>query len=31
MSRNRVEGEIGTGGPLLELTTSNGAIRLLKM
>lgn len=30
LSRNRLEGSIGGGGPLMELTTSNGPIRLLK-
>jgi hypothetical protein len=30
LSRNRLEGEIGNGGPLIELTTSNGSIHLLK-
>jgi hypothetical protein len=30
-SKNRMDGSIGTGGPLLDLTTSNGPIRLLKM
>jgi len=30
LSRNRLEGEIGKGGPLIELTTSNGSIHLLK-
>ena len=29
--RNRIDGVIGAGGPLLDLTTSNAAIRLLKM
>ena len=29
--KNRLEGVIGGGGPTLELTTSNGAIRLLKL
>jgi hypothetical protein len=30
LSRNRLEGIIGSGGPLIELTTSNGGIHLLK-
>ncbi|MCS6953100.1 MAG: DUF4097 family beta strand repeat-containing protein [Bryobacterales bacterium] len=30
MSKTHVEGAIGSGGPLLDLKTSNGAIRLLK-
>ncbi len=30
-SKSRMEGVIGTGGPLLDLTTSNASIRLLKM
>jgi DUF4097 and DUF4098 domain-containing protein YvlB len=30
-SKNRLEGVIGNGGPLIDLTTSNGSIRLLKM
>jgi Putative adhesin len=29
--RNRLDGIIGAGGPTLELTTSNGSIRLLKL
>lgn len=29
--KNRMDGSIGNGGPLLDLTTSNGPIRLLKM
>ena len=28
LSRNRLEGEIGSGGPLIDLGTSNGSIRL---
>jgi len=31
LSKNRLEGVIGAGGPLIELSTSNGSIRLLKM
>jgi Putative adhesin len=30
MSRNEWEGTIGSGGPLLELTDSNGAIRIVR-
>jgi len=30
-SKNHLEGVIGTGGPLIDLTTSNASIRLLKM
>jgi len=30
LSRNRLEGSIGSGGPLIDLSTSNGSIRLLK-
>jgi hypothetical protein len=30
LSRNRLEGQIGSGGPLFDLTTSNGRIHLLK-
>ncbi len=30
-SKNRLEGTIGNGGPLIDLSTSNGSIRLLKM
>jgi hypothetical protein len=30
LSRNRLEGVIGNGGPLIDLTTSNGNIHLLK-
>jgi DUF4097 and DUF4098 domain-containing protein YvlB len=30
-SKNRMEGTIGNGGPLIDLSTSNGSIRLLKM
>jgi DUF4097 and DUF4098 domain-containing protein YvlB len=29
--KHRLEGTIGAGGPLLDLSTSNGAIRLLKL
>lgn len=31
LSKNRLEGTIGGGGPLLDLHTSNGSIRVLKM
>jgi DUF4097 and DUF4098 domain-containing protein YvlB len=30
LSRNRLEGSIGSGGPLIDLSTSNGSIRLVK-
>jgi len=30
LSRNRLEGVIGSGGPLIDLTTSNGNIHLLE-
>ncbi len=30
LSRNRLEGVIGNGGPLIDLATSNGSIHLLK-
>ena len=30
LSKQRLDGAIGAGGPLLDLTTSNGSIRLLK-
>lgn len=30
-ARNRLEGTLGNGGPLIELSTSNGGIRLVKM
>ena len=30
-SKNRLEGIIGNGGPLIDLSTSNGGIQLLKM
>ena len=30
-SKNRLDGVIGGGGPTLELTTSNGSIRVLKL
>jgi hypothetical protein len=30
LSKNRLEGTIGNGGPLIDLNTSNGSIRLLK-
>jgi Toastrack DUF4097 len=31
MSKRHLEGKLGAGGPTIELTTSNGGIRLLKM
>ncbi len=31
ISKNRMEGTIGEGGPLLDLHTSNGSIRVLKL
>ena len=31
MRKNRIDGVIGSGGPLLDLTTSNAGIRLVKM
>jgi DUF4097 and DUF4098 domain-containing protein YvlB len=31
ISKNRLEGTIGAGGPLLDLHTSNGSIRVLKL
>jgi DUF4097 and DUF4098 domain-containing protein YvlB len=31
LSRNRIEGTIGSGGPKFDLTTSNGNIRLLRL
>jgi DUF4097 and DUF4098 domain-containing protein YvlB len=30
LSRNRLEGVIGTGGPLIDLSTSNGGIHLMR-
>jgi hypothetical protein len=30
-SKNRLEGVIGNGGSLIDLSTSNGSIRLLKL
>lgn len=30
MSKNRVDGRIGAGGPLIDLATSNGGIRVLR-
>jgi DUF4097 and DUF4098 domain-containing protein YvlB len=30
LSRNRLAGSIGSGGPLIDLSTSNGSIRLVK-
>ena len=31
ISKHHIEGAIGNGGPLIDLSTSNGSIRLLKM
>jgi hypothetical protein len=31
LSKHRLEGNIGSGGPLLDLGTSNGAIRILRL
>ena len=31
ISKSRLEGTIGSGGPMVELTTSNGSIRLLRL
>ena len=31
LSRHRIDGTIGSGGPKIELTTSNGNIRLVKL
>ena len=31
LTKNRIEGTIGSGGPQLQLSTSNGAIRILKL
>ncbi|MBS1827203.1 MAG: hypothetical protein JST93_17935 [Acidobacteria bacterium] len=31
ISKNRMEGTIGSGGPVLDLHTSNGSIRVLKL
>ena len=30
-SKNSIEGNIGSGGPMIDLSTSNGSIRVLKM
>ncbi len=30
-SKHRLEGVVGSGGPLVELTTTNGAVRLLEL
>ncbi|HKE29992.1 MAG TPA: DUF4097 family beta strand repeat-containing protein [Bryobacteraceae bacterium] len=30
-SKRRLEGSIGSGGPMIDLSTSNGSIRILKM
>jgi hypothetical protein len=31
LSKHHLEGRIGAGGPSIDLSTSNGSIRLLKM
>jgi DUF4097 and DUF4098 domain-containing protein YvlB len=31
LEKHHLEGKIGAGGPAIELTTSNGSIRLMKM
>jgi DUF4097 and DUF4098 domain-containing protein YvlB len=31
LSKHRLEGTIGTGGPLLDLVTSNGSIKILRL
>jgi len=31
LSKHRMEGPIGAGGPMIDLSTSNGSIRILKM
>ena len=31
LSKHRIEGTLGGGGPLVQLTTSNGAIRILRL
>ena len=31
LSKHRIEGTLGSGGPLLQLTTSNGGIRILRL
>ncbi len=31
ISKHRLEGEVGSGGPLMDLSTSNGSIRLLRL
>ena len=31
LSKHRLEGTLGSGGPLLHLTTSNGGIRILRL
>ena len=30
-SKNRLEGQINGGGPLIDLSTSNGSIRIQKL
>jgi len=31
LGKDHVEGQIGAGGPLLQLGTSNGSIRILRL
>ncbi|MCC6366797.1 MAG: hypothetical protein IT165_25025, partial [Bryobacterales bacterium] len=31
LSKNRLDGTIGSGGPLINLSSSNGAIRIQKL
>ncbi len=31
LDKNRLEGEIGSGGPLIQLSTTNGSIRVLRL
>jgi DUF4097 and DUF4098 domain-containing protein YvlB len=31
ISKHRLEGSIGSGGPVIDLSTSNGSIRILRM
>ena len=30
VSKRRIEGKIGNGGPLVDISTSNGSVRLLR-
>jgi hypothetical protein len=30
ISKHHIEGSIGNGGPLIDLSTSNGSIRIMK-